>query len=163
MLDVKNNDKEGTTIEELGHVLFGLLRWRFWKHYDNLVVVGFNKGRGEYFILGPKRTKELVRSMLTSADKTPPKYMAQNLFKVYDPKNYLEASFYDKGSIKVSDTAISFRHFVFVSLLGIEDEMKVALDYKVLDLSRDLVEQVGQFHADFIRRVITDYQKRLSI
>ena len=142
-------------LDELQTVKFGWLK--AWGRYDHLVLVGFNKGAGQYFVLNQRKVNAFVKSHgYTWPNNEPAVLQAKSLFRSLDPNNYLEAKLAYCGTLEISETAKSFRHFVFVTVRGMEDEMKDEYGYCVLD-TNDLESTTGHFHVRAVEYLVTEH------
>jgi len=150
---------EGTLmpLDHFRTIRFGWLRG--WKPLDHVVILGYNKGEKKYFMLEQRKVNAYVRDLRSSLwpDAQPALTRAQLLFGSCDVHNYMEARFKYCGTLEMSDTAQSFRHFVFVTARGIEDELKTKFGYNVLDPD-DLELGAGHFHGPVIHHLITEYE-----
>ena len=126
---------------------------RWWKDKDHLVVLGFNHATGKYFTLVKRQVRDVLnRPELSVSRVSGPLVRAQIAISVLDVKTKPKLR-YD-GSLEVSRTAKSHRHFVFVELFEEPGDSHPKGYYSEFEESQ-LSNAFGQFEAavaDYIIR-----------
>ncbi len=126
---------------------------RWWKDKDHLVVLGFNHATGMYFTLVKRQVRDILnRPELAVTRLSGPLVRARAAVSILGIATKPKLRY--EGSLRVSKTAISYRHFVFAELFEAPDGSEPKGYYIEFDES-ELSKFFGSYEvpvADYIIR-----------
>ncbi len=149
--------------QNFSKVEFGWLK-RWWGQNDHLVILGYNMYCNEYFIFEKRRLRDIMSGFVDRvlARRRSPLERAKWLFCHFDDTNFMQATFKYVGSLHVSDTARSARHFVTVHVENIDVDMRDELGYTVINLHHPQ-ETVGKYEAPIIEYFVQQMRKKIKV